>query len=100
GWFQQGKMLLVPLAANRFLEMMSEVAVGWLLLAGAKIAHEKLATLAEGDATARDRAFYEGKKHAAAYYALNVLPHVKLDAEILGREDASAVSIPAEAFAS
>jgi hypothetical protein len=28
-------MQKVPLAANRFLEMMSETAVGWLLLEGA-----------------------------------------------------------------
>ncbi len=54
-WFQTGKMEMVPLFANRFLEMMSEVAVAWLLLEGAVIAHDKLA----GAGT--DKAFYEGK---------------------------------------
>jgi alkylation response protein AidB-like acyl-CoA dehydrogenase len=95
-WSQAGKLAMVPLAANRFLEMMSEVAVGWLLIEGAKVALEAGAKLPEGDP---DRAFYEGKKYAAVYFAHNVLPNVKLDAEILGREDASALEIPAEGFA-
>jgi alkylation response protein AidB-like acyl-CoA dehydrogenase len=99
GWFQSGKMAMVPLAANRFLEMMSEVAVGWLLLDGARIALEAQALLPAGDAGAKDRAFYEGKKHAALYYAKTVLPSVKHDAEILGREDTSALDIPVESFA-
>jgi hypothetical protein len=98
-WFQMGKMPMVPLGANRFLEMMSELAVGWLLLDGAAVALKAMAKLPAGDAGANDRAFYEGKKHAAIYFATNVLPHVKLSAEILGREDASSLEIPAEAFA-
>lgn len=99
GWFQAGKMAMVPLSANRALNMMSEVAVGWLLLDGARIAIEAQAKLPEGDAGAQDRAFYEGKKHAAIYFARTVLPNVKQDAEILGREDTSALDIPTEAFA-
>jgi hypothetical protein len=99
GWFQSGQMAMVPLASTRFLEMMSELAVGWLLLEGAKIAHDAQAKLPEGDAGARDRAFYEGKKHAARYYALNVLPGVQNKAEILAREDSSALDVSADAFA-
>jgi alkylation response protein AidB-like acyl-CoA dehydrogenase len=98
-WFQSGQMAMVPLASTRFLEMMSELAVGWLLLDGARIAHDAQAKLPEGDAGAKDRAFYEGKKHAARYFALNVLPAVKLKAEVLGREDSSALDIPDAAFA-
>jgi alkylation response protein AidB-like acyl-CoA dehydrogenase len=98
-WFQSGQMAMVPLASTRFLEMMSELAVGWLLLEGARIAHDAQSKLPEGDAGARDRAFYEGKKHAARYYALNVVPGVKLKAEILAREDSSPVDMPAESFA-
>ncbi|MBI2390269.1 MAG: acyl-CoA dehydrogenase [Deltaproteobacteria bacterium] len=100
GWFQMGQMAMVPLAANRFLEMMSELAVGWLLLEGAKIAHDAQAKLPEGDAGARDRAFYEGKKQAAKYYALNVVPGVKLKAELLAREDTSPLDISDDAFGS
>jgi alkylation response protein AidB-like acyl-CoA dehydrogenase len=98
-WFHQGKMAMVPLAANRFLEMMSTVAVSWLLLEGAKIAGDALEKLPAGDEGAADRAFYEGKRHAAFYYARTVLPQVKHDAEILGREDTSALDITNGAFA-
>ncbi len=96
-WFHQGKMAMVPLAANRFLEMMSTVAVSWLLLEGAKIAGEQLEKLPASEAN--ERAFYEGKRQAAFYYARTVLPHVRYDAELLGREDTSALDIPNEAFA-
>ncbi|WP_437581032.1 acyl-CoA dehydrogenase [Sorangium sp. So ce887] len=98
-WFQMGKMPMVPLSANRFLEMMSELAIGWLLLDGAVIALKALEALPPGDAGAKDRAFYEGKKHAALYFAANVLPHAKFSAELLGREDSSALDIPVDAFA-
>jgi alkylation response protein AidB-like acyl-CoA dehydrogenase len=99
GWFQAGKMAMVPLAANRALSMMSEVAVGWLLLDGARIALDAQASLPAGEAGAQERAFYEGKKHAAIYFARTVLPNVKHDADILGREDTSALDIPLESFA-
>ncbi|EYF01497.1 acyl-CoA dehydrogenase [Chondromyces apiculatus] len=99
GWFQMGKMPMVPLSANRFLEMMSETAVAWLLLDAAKIALDAQEKLPAGDESASERAFYEGKKHTALYYALNVLPHVRLSAEILGREDSSALEISTESFA-
>lgn len=96
GWFQMGQMERVPLAANSFLDMMSEVAVGWLLLDAARIALDAQAKLPEGDP---DRAFYEGKKHAAIYFAMNVLPGVRDKAEILAKEDRSPLEIPDEAFA-
>ena len=46
-WFQSGNMTLVPLYANRFLEMMSETAVAWMLLEGARIADAKLSDVAD-----------------------------------------------------
>ena len=98
-WFQMGKMPLVPLAANTFLEMMAETTVAWLLLDGARIALEALAKVPAGDEGAKERAFYEGKKFAALYYARTVLPRVKFHAELLGREDTSAIDIGNEAFA-
>jgi hypothetical protein len=98
-WFQTGRMAMVPLASNRFLEMMSVVAVGWLLLEGALVATEKLAALANDESTAKERLFYEGKKHAAAYYARHMLPDVRHWAEVLGREDRSAIDVPVEALA-
>ncbi len=97
GWSQAPeKATLVPLMANRFLRMMSELAVGWLLLDGAIISEAKLAKLPEGDV---DRAFYEGKRYSALWYGRNVLPEVELNAKVCVLEDASPVEIPDAAFA-
>jgi alkylation response protein AidB-like acyl-CoA dehydrogenase len=96
GWFMSGQVSLVPLAATRYLEMMSVTAVSWLLLDAARIALEKLPTVAEGHP---DRAFYEGKKWSALYYARNVLPSVEAIAKVLDNGDSSAIDIPDAAFA-
>jgi 3-(methylthio)propanoyl-CoA dehydrogenase len=94
GWSQDpAKVPLIPLSANRFLQMMSEVAVGWLLLDAAVIA-EKAAEQASGP----DKAFYEGKKWSALWYARNVLPNVEQAARVMALEDASPVEISLEAF--
>lgn len=94
-WFQGGQMERVPLAANMFLEMMSELAVGYLLLDAAVIALEKLPAVAEGHP---DKAFYTGKRYAATYFANNVLPNVTSKAKILLGGDRSALDIPEDAF--
>ncbi len=95
-WFQTGNLSLVPLAANRFLEMMSELTVAWLLLEGAAIAQAKQKDVAPEHP---DHAFYVGKIHAAIFYARNVLPAVAFKAELLGDEDKSPLEIPDAAFA-
>jgi alkylation response protein AidB-like acyl-CoA dehydrogenase len=95
-WFQMGNLEMVPLVANRFLEMMSELAVAWLLLEGAVIAHDEAAEL---DSNHPDRAFYIGKIAAAQYYARNVLPGVEDKARLLDIEDRSPLDIPDAAFA-
>jgi len=95
-WFQAGEVERVPASARRFLEMMSELTVGWLLLDGAAIALEAQAKLSESDT---DWSFYEGKKASAVWFAHNVLPHVVADSKILGLGDRSAIDIPEAAFA-
>jgi hypothetical protein len=90
GWFRGGRKEMVPLVANRFLEMMSETVVGWLLLEGAAVAEAAAADLADGH---DDAPFYAAKRHAAVYYALNVLPEVRAKAAILTAEDTSALDI-------
>jgi alkylation response protein AidB-like acyl-CoA dehydrogenase len=95
-WFGGGKMEMVPTAANRFLEMMSETVVGWLLLEQAVIAEAAAAKLG---ADHPDRAFYEGKIHAARFFALNVLPSVAAKAQMIAREDRSVLDIPVGGFA-
>ena len=95
GWFKGGEMAKVPLNANRFLDMMSELAVGWLLLEGAAIAHTAQAKTEKGS---KDWFFYEGKKQAGIYYANNVMPEVVAKAKMLGSGDKSALDIPTESF--
>jgi alkylation response protein AidB-like acyl-CoA dehydrogenase len=95
-WFQSGQAPLVPLAANRFLEMMAETAVAWLLLEGAAIAQVRLSAMTEGSI---DDAFYRGKLQAALYYARNVLPGVLDKSRLLEEEDRSPLEIPDDGFA-
>ncbi len=95
-WFQSGQLSLVPLSANRFCEMMSELTVGWLLLEGAMVAE---AALAKTDEKHPDHAFYTGKIAAAQYYAKNILPTVEHKAQLLADEDKSPLEIPDAAFA-
>ena len=96
GWFMSGQVSLVPLGSTRYLEMMAVTAVSWLLLDAARIALEKLPSVPEGHP---DRAFYEGKKWAALYYARNVLPSVEAISKVLDAADSSAIDIPDAAFA-
>lgn len=96
GWFQSGQVPMVPLSANRFLEMMSETAVGWLLLDAASVALRKLESL---PADHHDRAFYEGKRAAAVFFAHSVLALVPGKAESIALGDDSAISIPDGGFA-
>jgi len=95
-WFQSGQLALVPLSANRFCEMMSELTVAWLLLEGAVVAETAKAKVA---ADHPDHAFYTGKSAAALYYARNVLPGVEHKAQLLADEDKSPLEISDAAFA-
>jgi hypothetical protein len=95
-WSQSGKTALIPLAANRFLEMMSQLAVGWLLLDAGLVATAAQSRLPAGNP---DRSFYEGKRAAAKWFARNVLPTVEHHGKVLALEDASAMEIPDAAFA-
>ncbi|RUO87246.1 acyl-CoA dehydrogenase [Corallococcus sp. AB018] len=96
GWSQDaGRFPLIPLSANRFLNMMSEVAVGWLLLDAAVIAEKAAANVA---ADHPDKAFYEGKKFSALWYARNVLPNVEYAARLIATEDTSPMDITDAAF--
>jgi alkylation response protein AidB-like acyl-CoA dehydrogenase len=96
GWFGAGKMEMVPLAANRFLEMMAETAIGWLLLDGAVIAEKAAAEL---PADHPDRAFYAGKRYAAQYFLGNVVSTVPQKAQMIGKEDRTPLDIPTAGFA-
>ncbi len=97
GFSQSDKVTLVPLNANRFLDMMGKTTVGFVLLDAAVKAEEALAKL---PASHPDRAFYEGKRYSALYFGRNVLPQVKQLAELVTLEDNSPMEISDAAFAS
>ena len=96
GWLKEHKVDLVPLVANRFLEMMAETVVGWLLLEGAVIAEKAAAELPDSHP---DKAFYEGRKYSALYYAHDVLPGVAAKAALIAKEQRQPLEIPDAAFA-
>ena len=94
GWFPS-KMANITLMAERFLHMMSKLAIGWLLLDGAAIAIEKLK---DGSLSERERAYYEGKKFSGIYYAMNIVPEVIGEAKTLRACDESPVTMTDTAF--
>ncbi len=95
GWFKGGSPDKVPLHANRFLEMVSELTVGWLLLEGATTA---LAAQEKTEKGSRDWNFYEGKKGSAIYFASVVLPEIVAKAKIMQGGDQSPTDLPDAAF--
>ena len=77
-----------------FLLAVGDLVIGWLLLQQAEIA---LAAL-DGDPTERDRAFYDGKVAAAAFFAKNVLPRLTADRRIVEAVDLTIMDLREEAF--
>ncbi|MCA9613904.1 MAG: acyl-CoA dehydrogenase C-terminal domain-containing protein, partial [Myxococcales bacterium] len=95
GWFQAQKMENITLMAERFLHMMSKLAIGWLLLDGAALAIEKLE---QDGLSEKDKAYYTGKKFSGIYYAMNIVPEVIGDAKTLRACDESPVRMDDAAF--
>ena len=95
-WVKQRKLELIFGVATRFLEMMAELTLSWLLLEAAIIAKQKLTDLDD----ANDEAFYRGKIASANYYLKNVLPGVKSKAEIIAKEDDSSMLADGDMFSS
>ena len=94
-WFTTGKMELVPLNANRFLEMMAVTTVGWLLLEGAVIADAAGADLADDS---QEKHFYLGRRYSAIYFSNLELPRVPHHAENMAKEERSPLDIPNVGF--
>ena len=94
-WSQSDKTHLIALGANRFLRLMSQLAVGFVLLDAAVIASEAQQKI---PASHPDHAFYEGKKASALWFARNVLPEVDLQARVIAAEDDTPTQLADEAF--
>jgi len=110
---KEGKFLVPVGNAMPFLELMSNVTLGWLLLWQASIANEKLeaikkdkgitdddwAGLVELYKDNKDASYYQGKVAVAKYFSAYILPHVEANAKAIKKEDMSIMEISENAFA-
>ncbi|MEU3374322.1 acyl-CoA dehydrogenase [Streptomyces sp. NPDC006711] len=85
----------VGLNTTRLLMASGDVVVGYLLLKGAAVAAEKLAS---GSVSAKDVAFYTGKVAAAKFFAANVLPGVGMARALAETVDNSLMELDEAAF--
>jgi len=95
-WASSGQMARVALVANQFLELMSELCVGWLSLQAAEVASRKLSGLDESHA---DHAFYTGKLASAQYLGKWLLPTIPARVAVLLEAPDTALTLPDAAFA-
>ena len=89
----QESLYHVGLHANRILDCVAEVVIGWLLVRQAIVALKKLPEA--GDA---DRAFYEGKVAAVRFYAKEVLPNVALHKKVIEGGDLALMDVAEASF--
>jgi alkylation response protein AidB-like acyl-CoA dehydrogenase len=80
---------------HRLLLTLGDLTVGWLLLRQAAVAVQ---ALDGGSASARDRAFYEGKVAAARFFATTVLPELTARRLIAERTDNALMDLPEDCF--
>ncbi|MCP3819356.1 acyl-CoA dehydrogenase [Streptomyces sp. A3M-1-3] len=83
----------VGLNTTRLLMVSGDVVVAYLLLKGAAVAAEKLAT-----ASAKDVPFYTGKIAAAKFFAANVVPGVSVQRALAESIDNSVMELDEAAF--
>ncbi len=81
------------LHTNDLLFSLAEAVIGWLLLRHAEIAHAALP-----EASAKDKAFYQGKIASARWFAANVLPKATLRRILAEQEDGDLMTLADEAF--
>lgn len=95
GLMQARRMELVLLNATRFLQMMANLTLGWLLLEAAVIAARKLEVLEPCDP---NKAYYQGKEQSARFFFVNFLSTVVEDAARIAEEDTSALEVDVSVF--
>jgi alkylation response protein AidB-like acyl-CoA dehydrogenase len=80
---------------TRLLLSLGDLVVGWLLVRSAAVA---VAALDSGTASARDRAFYEGKVASARFFATTVLPELTARRKVVESTDNALMDLPEESF--
>jgi hypothetical protein len=76
---------------TRLLMSLGDLVVGWLLVRQAAVA---VAALDAGTASAKDRAFYEGKVAAAHFFTATVLPELTARRAIVEATDNALMDVP------
>lgn len=109
--FKSGKAAIPMQNAEPFLAIMGDVVCGWFLLQGAAIAIEKLDVLYKrfvADTVEKkkalavsnaDVAFYNGKVASAKFFAVEILPTVKVRCDIINEGETTPVDMGDESFA-
>jgi alkylation response protein AidB-like acyl-CoA dehydrogenase len=80
--------------AVTFLMTAGDLLVGWLLLRQAEIA----LTALDGEVSAKDQSFYQGKVGAARFFAKNVLPELHARRAVVEAADTSLMELDESAF--
>jgi alkylation response protein AidB-like acyl-CoA dehydrogenase len=87
----------VGLNTSRLLMVLGDVLCSWLLLRQAEVALGKLDD-PEGNVSAKDKSFYEGKVAAAQFFAGTVLPKVSAERAIAESTNLSLMDLDEAAF--
>lgn len=93
-WIKIQKMERIFSVSTRFLQMMAEVTVAWLLLDGAIIAKDALTSQPDEQSSN----FYRGKITSATFYINNILPNVFSTAHIIALADDTAIEADSTTF--
>jgi alkylation response protein AidB-like acyl-CoA dehydrogenase len=91
---EQDNIYKVGLNTTRLLMSLGDLVTGWLLLRQADVA---LAAL-NGQVSARDKAFYEGKVGAARFFATQILPELTSRRAVDEATDLSLMELDEAAF--
>ncbi len=92
---QAPEIYRVGLNTTRLLLALGDLVIGWLLGRQAEVA---LARLDADGLADDDRAFYQGKVAAAAFFAATVLPRLAAEREIAEATSLDPMELPEEAF--
>jgi hypothetical protein len=95
GFFANKQFSMLPVYSKRILMATAQMYAGSLILDQALLADRKAKELGPEH---YDYKFYQGKIMAARYYLLNVVPNVRMVAELVKKADTSVLDIDIDSF--
>jgi alkylation response protein AidB-like acyl-CoA dehydrogenase len=91
---QPAEVYRAGLNTTRLLLALGDLVIGWLLARHAEVALARL----DEDPQGPDRAFYQGKLAAAAFFTATVLPRLAAEREIAEATSLDLMDVPEESF--